>query len=88
MLTFDDGGSAFAQLTAAQRLAWVDFLTAAIGELTQQMDGKYDGSILSSLFDINRMLEIMREDLQSSMTRAIEQSSPGSGLDLRSWEWR
>ncbi len=63
MVAFDDGGQAFARLTAAQRLARVDFMRAAVAELIQQVSQICDDRILSNLLYINRTLELMREDL-------------------------
>ncbi|MGG6892317.1 hypothetical protein [Rhizobium sp. BR 315] len=63
MLADFERRSAFAQMSTAQRLARVDFVTAALAEIIQQMGGKYDGSVLSGLLYINRMLAILREDL-------------------------
>lgn len=63
MLALDDERPALTWLTAAERLAWVDSLTAAIAELIQQMNEKCGARTLGGLLDIYRMLEIMREDL-------------------------
>ncbi|KJF70028.1 hypothetical protein [Agrobacterium arsenijevicii] len=62
MLAFDIGRPASSPQIAAQRLVWVDFLTV---ELIEQMGGKYDGSILSILLDIARMLDV---DYRTNLT--------------------
>jgi len=74
MLALDDERPAFTRLTAAERLAWVDFLTTAIAELTLKVGGEYEDGILNSLLEINQMLQVTREDLamvDDAWSRAI-----------------
>jgi len=63
MLARDDLIPGFTRSTAAQRLAWVDFLTTTIAELVQEVGRDVDGKIVRSLLEINQMLIILREDL-------------------------
>ncbi len=53
----------FTRLSAAQRLVWVDSSVMAIADLIDDMGEQYDDDIVRTLLDINRMLQVMREDL-------------------------
>lgn len=60
----------FAGLSKVERLKWIDFLTMTIADLAYEVAADGDPERVRTLLDINRMLDVMRDELATSQSQA------------------
>lgn len=74
----------FAGLSTVERLKWIDFPTMTIADLAYGVATDGDPDRVRTLLDINRMLDVMRDELVTSQTQAsAEIIANAKGLTMK-----